>query len=473
MREVQRNKLMRMMTAENPPIVLGNQKEPKSESHPERKLDESKYDEHKKEMKMPRKKSEKSEKTPEETPKEEVQEESVVDMDLVSVPDIPLPVAESATSEVTDECDVAFKYAFVGAGQAGARMVESFWNLGYRRVCAINTTNQDLVHIKGTDDKPFPEENKLVMDIGEGGAGKDPEKGKKAIEQYYEDVYDLMRRSFGGDFERIIVCHGAGGGTGSGSVEALIEIAHDIAKSFKLEGGEKEPAVGALVSMPMASEGQRVNMNAAKVLDKLFSLVGRDRGKLASRSLSPLIVVDNERINKIYPGLSVDDFWTVANRSITSLFHLFNSIAGKASKYTVFDRADYNDVLGSGVLTFGATPLAKFESETDISFAIRDNVKKNILVADLDLRAAKRAACVFVGHPEVYKSVPQKYLEHGLEMLTRIMRENSVVHRGIYPSNVKGADGKPGMVVYTIFGELGRPEERMNEIYRLGGRVNL
>jgi len=389
------------------------------------------------------------------------------DMDDIFVPDIPMP-DEDVEEEgiIEDECDAAFNFAFIGAGQAGARMAEAFWQLGYRRVCAVNTTNQDLVHIN------IPEDHKLVMDIGEGGAGKDPSKGEKAVKQYYEDVYDLMRRCFGRNFERILVCAGAGGGTGSGAIGTIIDIAHDIAKSFKLEGAGQTPAVGALVSMPMTSEGQKVSANALEVLDGLFERVGKDKGKLAARSLSPLLIVDNDRINRLHPGLAVTKFYSVANRSISSLFHLFNSIATKDSELTTFDRADLADVLSGGVVTFGATPLKQWESPTDISYAIRDNLRKNILVADIDLRQASVAAAVVVGHPDVLDVIPQDNLEHAFEMLSRIMQDISVVHRGIYKGGVKGRDGKPGIVVYTIIGELGKPEARMEEITRLAGKDN-
>jgi len=273
--------------------------------------------------------------------------------------------------------------------------------------------------------------------------------------------------------------------TGSGSVQTIIKISHDIAESFKLEKRsssssqpgaqgqeviEGAPAVGCLVSMPMTSEGPKVNANAAKVLDDLFKLVGKDQGRLSARSLSPLIVVDNERIDKMHPNLPVDSFWPVANSSITGLFHLFNNIATRESEYTTFDRADLNDVMKAGVISFGATPLRKFDSPTDVSFAVRDNLRKNVLVSDINLGEASKAACVFIGHPEVMKTMPQNYLEHGFEMLSRIMSSaGSTVHRGIYKGKVFGPDKKPGLVAYTIIGELGRPEGRMDEIYRIDG----
>ena len=376
---------------------------------------------------------------------------------LVDIPDIPMPDEDAKdTSIIEDEMPVAFKFAFVGVGQGGGRIAESFWKLGYRRVCCINTNTQDLNLID------IPDDHKLVMNDGQGGAGKDLAQGAAAAKKYHEDIYDIMRRSFGNTFDRIFVCVGAGGGTGSGGCNHVIEIAHEIAETLKVEGSNENPAVGCIVSMPKVSEGGKVNANAHAVLQGLFTQVGSDRGKLGGRTLSPLLIIDNDKIDKIYPQLPVKKFWDVANSNISGLFHLFNSIACRDSNYTTFDKADFKDVLDCGVTTFGACPLKQWSSPTDISHAIRDNLRKNVLVGGFDLSKARAAACVFVAHDDVLSEVPQGHLEHGFEMLSRIMQPGSVVHRGIYQG------GKPGLMVYTILSELGKPVERMAEIARIG-----
>ena len=85
----------------------------------------------------------------------------------ITMPDIPIPEAvEPKIEKNKDECDAAFKFAFVGAGQGGSRIAHSFHKLGYRKLSAINTAQQDL--------NTIDLENKLC--IGEGGAGKDPSK---------------------------------------------------------------------------------------------------------------------------------------------------------------------------------------------------------------------------------------------------------------------------------------------------------
>jgi len=394
----------------------------------------------------------------EETTKTEEEGESEMNIDDDFLMDIPeVPEEEVEQDFVDDEVDVAFKFAFVGVGQGGGRIAESFYNLGYRRVCAVNTNSQDLSGIS------IPESHKLIMDVGHGGAGKDLNKGKEAASQYKEDIYDLMTRSFGRQVDRIFVCVGAGGGTGSGGCDPVVNIAHEVAKSVKAEGEGKPPAVGVIVSMPKETEGGKVNANAHKVLDGLFSRVGNDKGKLSSRDISPLVVIDNDRIEKIFPKMPVAKFWSVANKNISSLLHLFNSIACRDSDYTTFDRADFKDVLDSGVVTFGACPIRKWGKSTDISEAIRANFKKNVLAGGFDLGMATSAACVFVSSEDVLNTVPQGHLEHGFEMLCRIMKKGATVHRGIYQGS------KPGIVVYTILAELQRPTERMSDIARIGG----
>ena len=75
-----------------------------------------------------------------------------------------------------DKFEGAVQMAFVGAGQGGGRIAQSFFDMGYSRVCAVNTTEQDL--------KSLTIENKLVIGRGKrGGAGKDPEQGRLAAKE--------------------------------------------------------------------------------------------------------------------------------------------------------------------------------------------------------------------------------------------------------------------------------------------------
>ena len=137
----------------------------------------------------------------------------------IDLPDIPLPDDDPIEDAVKDEFDdAAFNFAIVGVGQGGSRLAESFWNLGYRRVGVINTAQQDLSLIK------IPEENKLL--IGDGGAGKNPDAADEVFRTRYEDILDFLKKTFGTGYERVLVCAGAGGGTGAGGVARVLEISH-------------------------------------------------------------------------------------------------------------------------------------------------------------------------------------------------------------------------------------------------------
>ena len=382
------------------------------------------------------------------TPSQPVEESQPEDStDVVDVPDIPMPT-EAVDTEIKDTFDGSLKFAVFGAGQGGSRIAEAFWKLGYRKVGVINSAAQDQAAIA------IPEENKFL--IGNAGAGKDRGAAERMTKEHYEGLLDFMRRCSEGGFDRILLCVGAGGGTGAGSISTLIKVARDLCDSLSMP--VQPSPVGVLVALPTKAEGKKVNANAWEVMSSLL-ITSEDAGPPV---VSPLVILDNERIKDIFPGLSVQQFWATANSSISSLFHLFNTISSKETPYTSFDKADLDTVMASGVITFGATPVKKWDTATDISFAIRDNLKRNILAGGMDLSLGNVAACVVVGHKDVLSTIPQEFLEHGFDQLRRILGEGSTVHRGIYQGN------KPGLVVYTAIGGLGSPLDRMRELAKLG-----
>jgi cell division GTPase FtsZ len=370
-----------------------------------------------------------------------IEETEEVDELAVDIPDIPLPSFENEESSIIeDEFDSAYKFAVAGVGQGGSRLAETFWKLGYRRVVAINTAAQDLKPIS------LPEKNKLL--IGGSGAGKNRKKAQAIFEEHKEDILDFLKNSFGTGIDRILVCIGAGGGTGAGGGPIVVDVCHDLCQSWGIEQSDHEAKVGAVLALPTKSEGSRVKTNAKETAETLIK-------RSTSGTLSPLIILDNERIRHLYPKLSVNKFWNTANTSICSLFHLFNKIAAQDSEYTAFDKADLDTVMSSGIISFGAVPVkytGELVEETDISHAVRDNLKKNIL-ANIDVNTGNVAACVVIGDKDTLDDTPQESLEHGFEQLTRLLGEGSTVHRGIYHTS------KKGLVVYTIIGGIEAPEQ--------------
>ena len=355
--------------------------------------------------------------------------------------------AAAEIPEIKDEFEGGFKFAFIGAGQGGGRIAQTFYKLGYRRICAVNTAQQDLATLG------LPETHKMCLGSS-GGAGKNPTVAKAAFKDCKEDVLDFMRRSFGPSLDRIFVCAGAGGGTGAGTAVQLVDTAVELQKSLRCPN-EK---VGVIVALPKLAEGKRVAANAYNTLNDLLFLV--EKG-----IVSPLIVVDNEKISTLYPKLAVDTFWDTANMSVGSLFHLFNTVCVKHSHYTSFDKADLQTVLDSGLITFGANPVEKFSDETDISYAVRNNLRKNILTGGIDLTTGTVAASVVIGGVDILNALPQTHIEHAFDQLNRMLKPGNTVHRGIYRGN------KSTLVVYTIIGGLGRPDEKLADLKRTGDLI--
>ena len=363
----------------------------------------------------------------------------------IDLPDIPLPDDEPLEDGVKDEFnDAAFNFAIVGVGQGGSRLAESFWNLGYRRVGIINTAQQDLSLIK------IPEENKLL--IGDGGAGKNPEAADEVFRTRYEDILDFLKKTFGNGYERVLVCAGAGGGTGAGGVARVLDICHDLSQSLGKEKKDTDAKIGCILALPTRGEGIKVQENAKKTVLKTLDLQ-------KAGVVSPLIILDNEKIKQLYPKLSVNQFWGTANNSICSIFHLFNKISAKESAYTTFDKADLDTIFASGIIMFGATPVKDF-SDTGISYAVRDNLRKNIL-AGIDAATGNVAACVIIGDKDSLDKIPQSSLEHGFEQLSRMMGPKSTVHRGIY------AGAKKGVAVYTAIGGLEAPQTLFDYFFKV------
>lgn len=356
-----------------------------------------------------------------------------------AMPDIPDAVEEKK-EELKDKDSVGFKFGFIGAGQGGGKLAETFSQIGYARVGVINTADQDLATINVKNKLKFGEQQ---------GAGKNRDVAKQAFLNHKEDVVDFIKQSVGTDIDRVFVTIGAGGGTGAGVCSELVKTVSEYQKTVKATS----PYVGLVLALPKLSEGKKVSQNAFETLKEACQLVEQ-------KIVSPLIILDNEKINTLYPKLSVNKFWTVANANICSLFHLFNNIITKNSQYSTFDTNDFRTVLDSGIMIFGATNIPNISSEGEISKAVRENLKRNVLCGELDLSTGSVAAAVAIGDNNTLDNIPQEYLDTAFNQLNRTLKTNSTVHQGIY----KGV--KEGLSIFTAIGGISTPQGKLEALLR-------
>ena len=376
----------------------------------------------------------------------------------IEIPDLPLEeyeIPEEQEDEVKDESGGSIKYAFIGSGQAGGRLTEAFYNLDYKKVLCVNTAQHDLNTLK------VPDEHKIHLDIGEQGAGKNMEKGENATQQYQQEIYDKMKRIFG-NVDRVIVCAGLGGGTGGGSVLVLV----DTARKYLSYIGCSDPEthVGVIATLPTSGEtaSPKVANNARIQAEKLADLADKSE-------LSPLVFVDNDKIQKLYPRLTVKQFWPTVNATVAGLFHTFNVITTQDSQYSTFDPADYSSIVNTGgCMIMGLTNVRNFQTETDISYALKSNLGKTLLADGFDLATAKGAAAIVIGGSALFESVPglMNAIEYGFDTIANLTG-NCTVHRGIYETE------KEKLTVYTLLSGLASPVKRIQQITRMHDSKNL
>lgn len=369
----------------------------------------------------------------------------------LNIPDLPLEAEAQVTSddEVHDESGGCATYAFIGGGQGGGRLAEAFYRLGYRKTICVNTATQDLASVQ------LPEDQKVLLDAGEQGAGKDMKIGEAAAEKGQQHIYELMLKKFGQKVDHIFVCVGAGGGSGGGSTLVMVETAKKFLSYIGVEDADKK--VGVIMALPTNGEcaSPNVSRNAQFLADALCKCA-------ASGLISPLVIVDNDKIKKLYSQLTVKQFWPTVNDTVAGLFHIFNLIPTKNTQYTTFDAADYGSVMrAGGCMIMGVTQVKDWRDANGVSSAIKSNLERTLLAEGLDLRTATHAAAIVLGGKSIFESATglMSSIESGFDTLA-VMTGKAMVHRGVYEDN------KERLNVYTLVGGLAAPDKRIKTLGR-------
>jgi len=385
---------------------------------------------------------------PEVTPQKPVTPPSGFD----GLPSLPLEeydIPEAEEEVVVNTTAGATDYAIIGAGQCGGRLAKAFYDSGYKKAVAVNAAEQDLAPLD------LPESHKLHMDMGASGAGKDMTKGEAAATKYYQQIFDLMRNTFG-RCQHILVCAGAGGGTGGGSIPIIIKAAKKYIEF--IQAGDPNKNVGVVLTLPTAGElaSGSVRMNTKEVLGTIATLA-------MAKQISPFIIVDNDKIGKLYRGLSPKAFWPTINNTVSGLFDIFNRLAKMSSEFTSFDPVDYRSIMEcGGCCIMGLTRIKQLDNETSVSQALATNIEKTLLAGGFDLGTAKFAGSIAVGGSNVMsKAGLQDMLNYGMDTVNNLVG-SATLHRGVYESpNPNDADV---LKVYTLIGGLEPPKALMNSL---------
>lgn len=163
----------------------------------------------------------------------------------------------------------------IGCGGGGVNAVNNMVDLGISGVdfVALNTDAQALITSPAN----------IKLDIGRNvtkglGAGSDPELGKAAAEENFEDIKDIV---FGTDM--VFVTAGMGGGTGTGSAPVVAKAAKEVGAltigivttPFNFEGKQRmSKALAGIESLKLEVDTIIVipNDNLLKMLDPDISM---------------------------------------------------------------------------------------------------------------------------------------------------------------------------------------------------------
>lgn len=343
---------------------------------------------------------------------------------------------EQMPPRIVEKKKHSINFGVIGSGQAGSRLAECFFTLGYQAV-AINTAQQDLEHIN------LPPENKLHLDHGLGGAAKELSIGSEAAETYKDTINELVATKLN-DAQVLLFTTSLGGGSGAGSVETIIDILSATGKP-----------VAVISVLPMSNEDSQTKNNALQTLAKLAKAA-------QNKQINNLIVVDNAKIETIYSDVNQLDFYNVSNKAIVEPLDIFNTLSSTASSVKSLDPMEFGKLFtdGEGLSVYGTMSVPNYEEDTAIAEAVINNLGGNLLSAGFDLKKSRYVGVMIVASKEVWGKVPSASVNYAMAMVNDLCGTPKGVFKGIYTVDTN----EDVVKVYSMFSGLGLPDDRVAQL---------
>ena len=184
----------------------------------------------------------------------------------------------------------------IGVGGGGSNAINHMFQQGIKGVDFVicNTDAQAL------ENSPVPNKIQLGVRETEGlGAGADPEIGRKAAEESFDDIKGLLHTNT----KMVFITAGMGGGTGTGAAPIIAKQAKDMGIL----------TVG-IVTIPFQFEGKTRNEQAQLGVENL------------RKHVDSLIVINNNKLREVYGNLGfkagfskADEVLATASRGIAEV----------------------------------------------------------------------------------------------------------------------------------------------------------
>jgi cell division protein FtsZ len=244
----------------------------------------------------------------------------------------------------------------IGVGGGGGNAVNHMFREGIKDVNFVicNTDNQAL------ETSPITRKIQLgPVTTGGLGAGNNPERARQAAEESIDEIKTELSMNT----KMVFITAGMGGGTGTGAAPVIAKIAKELGIL----------TVG-IVTIPFAFEGSR------KIAQALEGV------RLMNENVDALLVINNERLRDIYPGLELanafakaDDVLKDAAKGIAEIITIHGHIN--------VDFADVDTIMRGGGVAIMNTGYASGENR--LRRAI-DNALSSPLLRNNNITGAKK-----------------------------------------------------------------------------------
>ncbi|MHA1244259.1 MAG: cell division protein FtsZ [Candidatus Heimdallarchaeota archaeon] len=206
----------------------------------------------------------------------------------------------------------------IGVGGGGNNTINRLMATSIKEAQCI-CLNTDLQHLNSIRcDSTLLIGKKTTRGLGSGGK---PEQGKAAAVESYTEIQRLIS-----DADIVFLTCGLGGGTGTGAMPIIAEIA-------KSAGA----IVISVVTIPFTIEGSRKN-TAYNGLEKL-----RDYS-------DTVVIIENDKLLDLAPDLPIQEAFSVADEILANYIHSIISTVSQAGLINV-DFADLKSIISSGGVT--------------------------------------------------------------------------------------------------------------------------
>lgn len=343
----------------------------------------------------------------------------------------------SMPPKIIEKKKKSIQFGVVGSGQAGSRIAETFYGLGYPTV-VFNTAPQDLEFVK------IPDTNKYLLEFTLGGAAKDLSIGHEAAQAHVDGIHALVTEKLD-DAQVLLFCLSLGGGSGAGSCETMVDILTTTGKP-----------VAVITVLPMTTDDAATKSNALITLSKLAKMA-------QSKKIANLIVVDNAKIESIYADVSQMDFFEVSNHAIVDPIDAFNKYSAMPSKVKALDSMELAKIFtdGEGLTIYGEMSVGNYEEPTAIAEAVIENLNGGLLAGGFDLKQTRYAGVLFVGNSKVMNSIPSSSVSYAMELIRESCSSANSVFRGVYEDDTIAENT---LKVYSMFSGLGLPNSRVDQL---------